>query len=44
VAGGQDLAAGRIWGNFECSDLGNPDTPGAVCSGSGHFVFENCDE
>jgi hypothetical protein len=42
----QDIASGRVWGNFVCDldTVGDPATPSVRCSAQGHFVFENCDK
>ncbi len=39
---GLDIAAGRVWGSFTCSDIA--DDSKHVCSAQGIFVFENCDQ
>jgi hypothetical protein len=37
----QDIAEGRVWGNFDCAEVSNRTDPG--CPAQGSFVFENCD-
>ena len=38
----QDIAPGRVWGNFQCATVSAPNQPGIACSAEGSFVFENC--
>jgi len=38
----QDVAPGRIWGNFAC-DVGDPNQPTVRCTAEGSFAFENCE-
>jgi hypothetical protein len=38
----QDIAPGRVWGNFQCATVSAPNQPGIACSAQGSFVFENC--
>jgi hypothetical protein len=38
----QDVAPGRVWGNFNCTEVGNYDQPGVRCTADGSYVLENC--
>ncbi len=40
----QDIASGRVWGNFQCATVSANNQPGIACSAEGSFVFENCEE
>ena len=40
----QDIAPGRVWGNFECPTVSASNEPGIACTARGSFVFENCDQ
>jgi hypothetical protein len=40
----QDIAPGRVWGNFECPSVSANNDPGVSCSARGSFVFENCEQ
>lgn len=37
----QTVAAGRVWGDYECDDIENQSQQ-RVCTSSGQFRFENC--
>jgi hypothetical protein len=39
----QDIAKGRVWGNFQNCPVRNQGSPGIACEAAGSFVFENCD-
>jgi hypothetical protein len=38
----QDIAPGRVWGNFQCETVSANNQPGIACRAEGSFVFENC--
>jgi len=40
----QDIAPGRVWGNFRCPAVSANNQPDVTCSAEGSFVFENCDQ
>jgi len=40
----QDVDAGRVWGNFQCTEVHANNQPGVVCRAQGSFVFENCSQ
>jgi len=40
----QDVAPGRIWGNFQCDQVGDPNLPAVRCAAEGNYVFENCEK
>jgi hypothetical protein len=42
VLDNQDIANGRVWGNFDCANVHPPRSPGVQCAAHGSFVFENC--
>jgi len=39
----QDIAPGRVWGNFECATVAADNQPDIACRAAGSFVFENCE-
>lgn len=41
---GLGVDKGRIWGSVVCNSLGDPRSPGSVCTGLGFFIFENCSQ
>ena len=45
----QDVAAGRVWGNFSCvgqneDGVRSNNNPSARCNAEGNFILENCDK
>jgi hypothetical protein len=40
----QDIASGRVWGNFVCPAVSANNQPDVSCRAEGSFVFENCEQ
>jgi hypothetical protein len=42
---GQEVASGRIWGEYSCPEFTDPSSPSQTsCACSGYILFENCQE
>jgi hypothetical protein len=37
------VAPGNVWARFDCPAVTSPNMPGATCTATGEFVFENCE-
>ncbi len=38
----QEIATGKVWGNFDCTNSIKEANPGLSCNFEGSFIFENC--